>query len=168
MIFISNLADLDANIRRAKPSHLVSLCEGQQQPPTPPGLAAALHLRVEIDDITEERPGLVAPADHHISSLVEFLEGWTGGTPLLVHCIAGISRSTAAALIALTMKSKGPEADLARTLRAVAPHAQPNARMVSIADRLLGRNGRLTAAREAMGPAVIVMRGPLVALPLAA
>ncbi len=70
----------------------------------------------------------------------------------------------AAALIALSLENDGREMEAARLLRAAAPHAQPNARMVALADRLLGRQGRLVAAKEAMGPATLVFEGPLVKL----
>jgi predicted protein tyrosine phosphatase len=49
-------------------------------------------------------------------------------------------------------------------LRAAAPHAQPNARIIALADQILGRRGRLIAARSAMGPATLVVEAPLVAL----
>jgi hypothetical protein len=86
--------------------------------------------------------------------------------PILIHCLAGVSRSTAAALIALALVADGREAEAARRLREAAPHASPNRRIVMLADRLLGRRGRLVLARETMGPAEPVLPVPLVELPL--
>jgi len=51
-------------------------------------------------------------------------------------------------------------------MRKSAPHAWPNARMIALADEMLGCGGRLIAAREAMGPAQLTLAGPLVRLPL--
>ena len=59
---------------------------------------------------------------------------------------------------------EGREMEAARSLRRAAPHAQPNRRIVTLADRILGREGRLVAARQAMGPATPAYEGPLVTL----
>jgi predicted protein tyrosine phosphatase len=82
------------------------------------------------------------------------------------HCAAGISRSMASALIALVLKAGGREPEAAQSIRVAAPHAHPNRRIVALADEILGLEGRLIAAREAMGPAEPMMHGPLVRLPL--
>ena len=60
----------------------------------------------------------------------------------------------------------GSEQDIARGLRARAAHAQPNKLMIRHADALMGREGRMIAAVEAMGPARIVWEGEVVELPL--
>lgn len=166
MIYVCNLREMPSHAAELRPSHLVSLVQPADQPPTPPGIAPGRHLRVEIDDITEPMPGLVLPEAGHMSQLIEFLAGWRAEGPLLVHCVAGISRSTAAALIALACKAPRREADLAGHVRRAAPHAQPNARMIELADRLLGCEGRLVAARAGMGPATPLPEGPLVRLRL--
>ena len=96
-----------------------------------------------------------------------FLRRWKPEAgPVLIHCYAGVSRSMATALIGLVLKAPVREAEAALALRAAAPHAQPNRRMVAIADEILGCGGRLVAARETMGYAPAVERGPLVALRL--
>ncbi len=123
-------------------------------------------MRIEIHDISEPLPGHILPSADHVSSLIEFLRDWHGEAPMLLHCFAGISRSMAAALIALSLNSAGREAEAARRLRQAALHAQPNQRMVELADRLLGCDGRLLTARDAMGPAELVSYGPLTRLPL--
>jgi predicted protein tyrosine phosphatase len=162
MIYISSLEEMPVHARTVQPSHLVSLVEPEQQPATPPGFDPDRHLRLEIHDIDQPIDGYLHPEVGHVRDLVRFLDGWPAAEPLLVHCIAGISRSTAAALVALSMKSALSEAEAARRLRAAAPHAQPNRLIVALADTVLGRNGRLIAARAAMGPATdIGLRGPL-------
>jgi predicted protein tyrosine phosphatase len=165
MIHICGIDAMPAHAAALRPSHLVSLVEAEAQPPTP-RVAAVRHLRVEIHDISEPVDDYVVPAEHHVRSLIEFVGGWSGRQPLLVHCIAGISRSTAAALVTLAMQSDETEEEAARRLRAAAPHAQPNRRIIALADALLGRGGRLVRAREAMGPAIPVLCGPLVSLPV--
>ncbi len=161
MIYICSLAEMPDHVRDLQPSHLVSLLSSAEQPPTPDGFAPDRHHRVEVNDISAPMVGYVLPQDDHIAQLIGFLESWHGGTPLLVHCFAGISRSTAAALIALTFRHDGREEEAALRLRSAAPHAQPNRRMIELADLRLGRDGRLVAALAAMGEASLRAYGPL-------
>jgi predicted protein tyrosine phosphatase len=167
MIYVCNLIDMPGHCDVVRPSHLISLVTTDEQPPTPTGLLVERHLRLEIHDIDAPLDGCVLPEVHHVQSLIDFLQGWQHGeAPLLVHCVAGISRSMAAALIALVVKAGGREMEAAQHLRANAPHAQPNRRMIRLADELLGCQGRLVAAREAMGPGQLLPFGPLIRLPL--
>lgn len=70
----------------------------------------------------------------------------------MIHCFAGISRSTAAAFIsACALAPQANEGAIARSLRAAAPSATPNARLVALADELLGREGRMIEAVRAIG-----------------
>ena len=72
---------------------------------------------------------------------------WDRKEPLLIHCRAGISRSTAAAFIAAC--SANPDVDehsIARALRDAAPLARPNLFLVELADEVLGRRGRMRDA----------------------
>jgi hypothetical protein len=94
-----------------------------------------------------------------------FLLTWDDDRPLLVHCVAGISRSTAAALIAMAAHGPGREMESAHALREVAPHAHPNRRLIQLADEILGSRGRLVSARDAMGAAQPATEGPLVRVP---
>jgi predicted protein tyrosine phosphatase len=155
---------------RLRPTHLVSLVPADEQPPTPVGLGPGRHLRVPIDDISEPLPGYTVPDEDHVRVLIEFMRRWHDGGrpggPILLHCLAGISRSMAAALIGLALRAEGREDEAARRLRQAAPHASPNRRMVVLADQLLGRDGRLIRAREAMGEPEITGAGPLVRLSL--
>jgi predicted protein tyrosine phosphatase len=85
----------------------------------------------------------------------------------LIHCWAGISRSTAAAYILLCdLHAAGHEHGLAQTLRFYAPHAQPNRLMIRHADFLLGREGRMVSAIESMSPAISAVEGEVVEIPL--
>jgi predicted protein tyrosine phosphatase len=67
---------------------------------------------------------------------------------VLVHCHAGVSRSTAAAVILLARDHPGREAEAFDVLGRLRPRSWPNSRMVAIADRLLRREGALLAALE--------------------
>lgn len=165
MIYVCSLSDMSACVASSRATHVISLLPPEEMPDTPLGIVVDRHLRLAIDDITEPVPGHILPASEHVSSLIEFASSWNRQTPLLVHCYAGVSRSMAAALILLCLEADGREAEAARLLRRRAPHAHPNRRMIALADDLLRREGRLIAAREAMGPAELVFRAPLIELP---
>jgi predicted protein tyrosine phosphatase len=70
----------------------------------------------------------------------------------VVHCWAGISRSTAAAfVVACTLNPERDERDIAWAIRRASPTATPNIRIVALADEMLEREGRMVAAIEAIG-----------------
>jgi predicted protein tyrosine phosphatase len=72
---------------------------------------------------------------------------------MVVHCYAGISRSTAGAFVAAcALNPKRDELQIAQTIRRASRTAQPNARIVSLADAILGRGGRMVRAVETIGP----------------
>jgi predicted protein tyrosine phosphatase len=154
------------HVRSLRPSHVVSLVAPDEQPQTPDGFARERHIRIAIDDITEPRGGSVFPEERHIRALITVISEWEADAPLLLHCIAGISRSMAAALITLAARAPGRELEAALAIRRHAPHAHPNRRMIALADALLGSEGRLISARDAMGAGEPALQGPLVRLPL--
>ena len=131
------------------------------------GIHSGRHLKLTLHDIDDAQPDLIAPGERHVTELLAFAATWDKCDPLLVHCWAGISRSTAAAYIVLCKNSApGAEHDIARAMRLRAPHAAPNRLLVRHADALLDRDGRMIAAVEAMGPAREAWEGELFELPL--
>jgi predicted protein tyrosine phosphatase len=80
---------------------------------------------------------------------------------MLIHCWAGISRSTASAFaLACERSPKVDEKTIALAMREAAPHAYPNRRIVALADDILGRRGRMVDAIDAMGNGVFDASGP--------
>jgi predicted protein tyrosine phosphatase len=166
-LLISSYALVADTVRRHRPSHLLTIMDDHVD--TPADILPERHFRVRVHDIVEPAEGAIAPALNHIEDILTFARTWTRDAPFLVHCWAGISRSTAAAYILLCdIRGAGHEQETARELRAVAPHAQPNRLMIRHADQLLGRNGRMIAAVEAMGQARIVLETEAVELKLLA
>src|SRR4029453_13187333 len=110
--------------------------------------------------IVEPMGGVEPPGPEVVARILECGRAWDAAQPMLIHCFAGISRSTAAAFVLACAGS--PEADerrIALAMRRAAPHASPNRRIVSLADRLLGREGRMVAALEAMGGSNLAAMG---------
>ena len=152
-IYVSSLADMPGLVRRFGVRDLVSIVQPDAQPSTPWGVDPDRHYRCAVHDIVEPRPGEVLAQSGHIAELIDFLGTWDGESPLLTHCLAGVSRSTAVALIAHVLQTGDPSKS-ARALREASPYAWPNRRIVALADSLMGFEGALIEAREAMGAAI--------------
>jgi predicted protein tyrosine phosphatase len=104
--------------------------------------------------------GYVIPCDEHVTRLIEFVRGWHRTTPMVVHCYAGISRSTAGAFVAAcALNPRRDEMAIAREIRRASATATPNPRIVAIADRVLGRDGRMLAAIDAIGRGEMAYEG---------
>jgi predicted protein tyrosine phosphatase len=118
----------------------------------PPELAEfAPHRRLVLrfHDVIEPLPDQIAPTRADVERLLVFgrVVGETPDAHLLVHCRAGVSRSTAAAT--LIMMQANPELPASAALEAVAalrPRAWPNLLMLEFGDAVLGRNGEIVAA----------------------
>lgn len=150
-IFVAPLSAVQGINKEQTPSHIISLLapEGVRAPVFP---GHARHLALYFNDITEPCEDMIPPGPEHAQELVEFLNGWYGEAPLLIHCWAGISRSTAAAYIALCLFNPAvSEETLAQLLRRQAPEATPNGLLVALGDKLLEREGRMSRAIEAIG-----------------
>lgn len=136
--------------RRHQPSRAVSLLDRDTAFPAL-GLGER-HLQLDVHDIETEVEGLDACCDTRMRTILDFVSGWDRAAPILVHCYAGISRSTATAYITACVHNPDvDEALIARVLREVSPTATPNRRFVALADAALGRSGRMSAAIEAIG-----------------
>jgi len=165
-ILISPYSLLVETVRRHRPSHLLTLMV-EPHVETPESILPGRHLRLSVHDIAEAIEGSVAPDKSHIEELLGFARSWDRTAPFLVHCWAGISRSTAAAYIVMCdLHGPGHEDTIAQALRIRAPHAQPNRLMIRHADAVMGRDGRMIAAVEAMGAATPAWEGQVVELPL--
>jgi predicted protein tyrosine phosphatase len=165
-IYVAPLSLVETTIADARVSHLVTLINGETLVSTPASIGPDRHLRLAMNDICEPQDGLVLPCEDHVSNLVKFALDWDRQAPLLIHCWAGISRSTAAAFISLFALNPGAdELKLARALRSASPTAYPNRRLVALADEALARGGRMMAAIEYIGRGEIAEEAEVFALP---
>jgi predicted protein tyrosine phosphatase len=137
-------------------SHLITCLQDEITVETPALIKPERHARLHVDDICQPIPGHVAPNAQHIDKLIEFALAWGGQGPMVIHCWAGISRSTAAAVISLAaINPDAHELEIAKLLRAASPTAFPNRLMIRLADAALGRRGRMVEAVESIGRGVI-------------
>ena len=150
-IWVSNLRKLPEALELSRPAFMVSLLAPEVVFDRPSDVRADCHLDLRFHDITDERLNRVAPSREHMQALVDFVRAWDKSGSILIHCAHGQSRSTAAAFIVLAMLNPGREGKVAFLLRDRAKHARPNARMVRLADEVIGAGGRLIVALEKMG-----------------
>jgi len=152
MIYVCPLSRLQDTVRMSRARHVLSVINANTAVARPAGVAAEDHLFIGFNDIVAPQEGLTHPSLDHVEAIIGFARRWPREAPLVVHCFAGISRSTASAYIAAcALQPDADEAGIARTLRTASPSATPNALMVAIADDVLGRQGRMRAAIEAIG-----------------
>jgi predicted protein tyrosine phosphatase len=160
MIHVCSLAALPETVKATGASHVLTVMARVDQVRRPESVLEANHLRVQVDDIVEQIDGFVAPSDSHVEQVLNFVRGWDRRAPLVVHCYAGISRSTASAFAAACMLNPHrDEIAIARQIRAASPIAAPNRLIVGLADKALGRDGRMLRALDEMGPGNMLVEG---------
>lgn len=165
-IYVGPLSVVTNSVQTLGVGYLVTLMNDQAMIETPEQIAPKRHLRLVMNDISEPQPGLVPPSDSHVQELIDFVVAWDRRLPMLIHCWAGISRSTAAAFITLcALNPRIEERRIAQTLRSASPTATPNRRLILLADGLLKRGGRMTKAVDAIGRGETTMEGALFQLP---
>jgi predicted protein tyrosine phosphatase len=166
-IIVCSLADLHKVSAREDPAAIVTLINAHTPVERPVNVEADRHLTLHFNDIPAEMPGLTAPGIEHLERFLGFASAWDQLAPLLIHCFAGISRSTAGAYIAmLALEPERDEFDLAAELRSASPSATPNPRLIALADAKLGRGGRMIAAIESIGRGADAFQGDPFRLPL--
>ena len=135
MIHVCSLARLHDTVRETGARHVVTLIKDISLVRRPATITAENHLLLDMDDITDHIEGYVAPAEEHVGDLLRFVRSWDRANPLVVHCYAGISRSTAGAFVtACALNPQRDEAAIARALRDASPTAMPNAKRSSFAN----------------------------------
>lgn len=108
-------------------------------------------LELRFHDVIEETGAQPGPREEHVAQLLRFGRDLIAEPPpqahLLVHCHAGISRSTAsmALILAQALPHQPADAIMAEILR-IRDKAWPNLRILEMGDALLGRGGTMTGA----------------------
>lgn len=139
-------------------SHVLSIIDTHE--PRPAALDDFFeidHELIRFDDVVAEYPGYEACTPAHIVKVLEFGERVHANPQghVLVHCHAGISRSTAAAAILMAQHAPGQEEAAFLKLLGMRKHGWPNTRMVEFADELLKRDGAMLRGLAAYRRALI-------------
>ena len=147
-ITICGLAELAGHA--ATPfSHVVSILDpAWPEPKDFVNYAPRRRVVWRFDDVVAESPRVIAPNRGDVEAILQ-LGSLLAAEPaehLLIHCHAGVSRSTAVAIILLAQHNPSREREAFVEVTRVRPRNWPNALMLAIADDLLCRDGALTAA----------------------
>ena len=134
--------------------HVLSLISPDATAP----IVAQPRTLLRFNDIAEEHEGLIAPSAAMIETILTLLQTPT----LLIHCFAGVSRSTAAAYVLACATRPGEEQVLAAELRALCPEATPSTMMVALADTILERDGAMSRAIAGIGRGVDAFEGTVI------
>ncbi|WP_395644519.1 tyrosine phosphatase family protein [Terricaulis sp.] len=151
-IIVCPLSKAPHMARQHQVARVVSLLDPDSRFPLIDGYGADRHLCVEVHDINQEEEGMDACCDQRMTRILDFVGQWERDAPILIHCYAGISRSTATAFITACAHNPGvDESEIAQALRKASASAFPNRRFVALADAALGRNGRMSRAIASIG-----------------
>lgn len=166
MIHVSSLAALPDVAASLQTFDLLTLLSPRAEPRDWSAVARASHVQLSFHDITELTPDLIAPDAEVIRAVLAFGRATVVDRPLLIHCWAGISRSSAAAYAIVCDRNPGYEMAIAEELRRRSAYVTPNKLMVALADEALGRGGRMIEAIARIGRGAETAVGEPYQLPL--
>ena len=152
MIVVCPLSQVEKTVVSTRAQHVITLLSAGTAMTRPASVTETNHLFLSMHDIAEPQEGMTLPGEEHMQAILDFADRWDRSNPLVVHCFAGISRSTATAYtIAAALSPRRSESELAQTLRRLSPTATPNPLLIALADQMLGREGRMVSAIAAIG-----------------
>jgi predicted protein tyrosine phosphatase len=135
-------------------THVLSILDPEWPDPTAfAGFPPHRRLALRFHDVIEPTPDRLAPTRADVERLLGFGRELAdvAASHLLVHCHAGVSRSTAAAALILAQASPDrPAHEVLDRVAQLRPRAWPNLRILELGDALLGRRGELVVAASAI------------------
>lgn len=166
MIHVSSLSSLRDVAGGLGPFDLLTLLSPAAVANDWSDLSRVRHLELAFHDIVEPTPDHVAPDADMVRAILDFGREAARERPFLIHCWAGISRSSAAAYAIACARNPGFETAIAAELRRRSPVVTPNRLMVALADDLLERNGVMVEAIAGIGRGADAFEGVPYQLPL--
>jgi predicted protein tyrosine phosphatase len=146
-ILVCPLAKVPEMIEDHAPERIVSLLDPDFTFPDAGPAYVGRHLRLHLHDAHIPKVGQVLATASHVEELLAFVARWERLAPILIHCRAGVGRSTATAVITACLHNPlADEREIVLALRRAAPLARPNEVLIQLADIALGRNGRMLEA----------------------
>ena len=151
-ITVCGVAELDSH-SAVGVTHVLSILDPGWPEPEPLSIFDVhRRLRLRFHDVIESQPGWIAPERWDVELLLAFARGLDASeeTHLLIHCHAGVSRSTAAAALVLAQtRADRPADEVLREIVRLRPRAWPNLRILELGDDILGRGGEIVEAARA-------------------
>ena len=168
MIVVCPFDRIDAAVEKYRPTAAISLVDNAASAPIINNLTAAQHLKLSLSMAEAEMMTTPCPSEEcgRIEKIIAFARQADWHHAMLIHCRLGLSRSPAAAFI--IQCALAPERDeflIAQEMRDISAKIDPSVMMVSMADDLLGRDGRMVDAIDAMPPAEDCIAGDTLEIP---
>jgi predicted protein tyrosine phosphatase len=145
-------------------SHVLSIMDpGFPEPPAFGSYGEHRRLELRFHDIIDEMPGMLLPTKEDVAKVLAFgrdlMAEPRSQAHLLVHCHAGISRSTASMMLILAQaRPELPARDIVSQVVKIRSRAWPNLRILEYGDALLGREGEIVAAAHERYREVVAQR----------
>jgi predicted protein tyrosine phosphatase len=135
-------------------SHVLSILDPDWPVPEAFG-SFGEHAKLELrfHDVIEAAPGVIPPREEDVQAILSFGRDLQAeaASRLLVHCHAGISRSTASMALILAQAQPALDAEtILQGILGIREKAWPNLRILEMGDAMLGRGGTLPAAAAAL------------------
>ena len=157
-VYVSSRSQVSKVTSKVGATHVLSLLDPGKRPWLHPSTPTENWKLLNFDDI-EEPSYDRSPTKEHVERILDWAKNLPVDTVLLVHCEAGVSRSTAAALAILVQYHGLEQIDkCVDLLFGVRPEAAPNRLIARYADEILGCNGRLVAAANMLNNNKILRR----------
>lgn len=136
---------------RSGVSHVLSILDPGWPDPDFAAYGEPRRTVLRFHDAIAPAPDIVLPESRDIEAILAFGRDIAADAGrqahILIHCHAGISRSTAAlAILMAEAEPDTPAENLIARLHAQREKSWPNARMIGFADAMLSRHGTLTEA----------------------
>lgn len=150
--FITSKSNAKAVFKRERITHALSILDPDSRVLLISTSREVVHKTIHCEDaFTESEPN--PPTQFHVEEILKFGKSLPEDAKVLVHCFAGVSRSTAACLLLLAQdqQKKNVSVDfelLREQLFNIRPEAVPNPIISRIGDQLLGFNGKLFELSE--------------------
>ena len=150
-LVICGVDDVPDMLVQFVPTHIISITDPDDEPLDFPAQINVLRLAFfDLHTMT----GMVAktltardrgdyPCVDHAQAILDFGRCLPGGARVLIHCHAGVSRSTAAAFLLVAARMPGQEDAAFNLIKRIRPAAQPNRLLVRHGDQLLGAEKRM-------------------------
>ena len=139
LITVVNYWNVQLAMQESRPDAVISIMDAAHLAPKL-ALDSTRHLRLGYHDIERPEDGKMTPSPEQMRELITFAQRHRadGAASILIHCMAGVSRSPAAAyILAVTVRQEDP-LRAAHVLFREAPFANPNMLMIRHADLLAG------------------------------
>jgi predicted protein tyrosine phosphatase len=149
-ITICGIAELGEHCE-AGVSHVLSILDpGCPDPEAFNDFGPHHRVALRFNDIIAPVSGEILPTADDVAALLEYGLEVTAAGPqahLLIHCHAGVSRSTASAALLLAQADPArPPADIFATIGRLRPRAWPNLLILEHGEKVLGRPGEIVPA----------------------